>query len=70
MDRYDMAVRLLNWARAHPQEWSIVCGFERGSVIQSLRAAEMLRDEGFYELCLMMTVRTAQMRLGQKGGEE
>lgn len=70
MERYDMAVRLLNWAREHPRQWDLVCGLERGSLEQILRAAEQLRDEGFYELCLMMTLRAVQIRLNWKSGGE
>lgn len=70
MDRYEMAVRLLEWAKDHPREWGIVCGFGRGNLEQDLDIAEMLRDEGFYELCLMMTVRAAGIRLDwDKRGE-
>lgn len=70
MDRYDMAVKLLEWAKDHPREWDIVCGFERGSLEQALGIAELLRDEGFYELRLMMTVRAAGIRLAQDQKEE
>lgn len=70
MDRYDMAVRLLEWAGDHPREWNIVCGFERGSLEQALDIAETLRGEGFHELCLMMTVRAAGICLERERKEE
>lgn len=66
MDRYEMALKLLTWAREHPREWDMICGFGTGSVEQNLTAAEMLRDEGFYELCLMMTARTVRLQLSRE----
>lgn len=67
MDRYDMAVKLLGWAKEHPREWDIICGFERGSLEQNLNIAETLRDERFYELSLMMTLRVLQLRMEIEG---
>lgn len=68
MDRYNIAMRLLGWAREHPREWGVICGFEEAGLNEQIEAAQDVEDAGFYELGLMMTVRTIKMRL-EEGGD-
>lgn len=63
MERYEKAIKLLKWAKEHPQEWDIVCGLEAGGQARSLSIAESLMAEGFYELSLMLTLRVLQLRM-------
>lgn len=63
MDKYEMAVKVLKWAKEHPQEWNVVCGIQDADLDENLTIAGMLRDERFYELCLMLTIRATMMLL-------
>ena len=67
MDRYNIAVRLLTWAKEHPWEWAVICGFEEADLEEQMEIAQTMEDAGFYELGLMMTVRIIRMRLTEGG---
>ena len=67
MNRYDIATRLLAWAREHPREWAVICGFEKADLEEQMEIAQDLEEAGFYELGLMMTARAIKMCL-EKGG--
>lgn len=67
MERYNIATRLLAWARVHPREWGVICGFEEADLEEQIEIAQTMEDAGFYELGLMMTVRIIRMRL--EGGD-
>ncbi len=61
MDRYNLAVRVLEWGQKHPREWEIVCGLRNADLKSNLLIAEILRDEKFYELSLMLTIRVTMI---------
>lgn len=63
MDRFEKAVKLVEWAKEHPWEWGVICGFLDANLDEDLMIAEMLRDEEFYELSLMLTIRVTMMLL-------
>lgn len=63
MDRYEMAARVLKRAKQHPWEWGVICDFLDANLDENLMTAEMLRDEEFYELSLMLTIRVTMMLL-------
>jgi len=67
MNRYDIAICLLAWAREHPREWSVICGFEEADLGEQMEVAQGLEDAGFYELGLMMTARVIKMCLEEGG---
>lgn len=67
MDRYDIAMRLLTWAKVQPWEWSVICGFEKADLEEQMEIAQDLEDAGFYELGLMMTARAIKMCLEEGG---
>ena len=69
MERYDTAMHLLSWAKEHPREWSVICGLEAADLEEQIQIAWDVADAGFYELGLMMTVRTIEMRLAEGGDE-
>lgn len=63
MERHEMAIRMSKWAKQHPWEWGVICGFLDASLDENLMIAEILQDEGFYELNLMLTIRVTMMLL-------
>lgn len=67
MNRYDIATRLLTWAKEHPREWAVICGFEEAGMEEQMKVAKAMEDAGYYELGLMMTVRIIRMRLKEGG---
>lgn len=67
MKQYDIAMRLLEWARVHPREWGVICGFEEAELNEQIEATQDMEDAGFYELALMMTVRIIKMCLEEDG---
>lgn len=67
MDRYDIAMRLLTWAREHPREWNVICGFEEADLEEQMEIAQAMEDAGYYELGLMMTARAIKMCLEEGG---
>lgn len=67
MDRYNMAIRLLTWAKEHPREWAVICGFEEAGLEEQMEIARDMEDAGFYELGLMMTARAIKMYLEEGG---
>lgn len=68
MKQYDIAMRLLIWAQEHRREWGVICGFEEAGLNEQIEIAQDMIDAGFYELGLMMTLRTIKMRLEEEGG--
>lgn len=67
MDRYKIAMRLLDWARVHPRGWAVICGLEEAELDEQLDLAQDMENAGFYELGLMMTARTIEMRFKEGG---
>lgn len=63
MDKFEIAMKVLKWSKEHPWEWGVICGFLDANLDENLMIAEMLRDEEFYELSLMLTIRVTMMVL-------
>lgn len=63
MDRYDKAIKVLTWAKGHPEDWEVICGYAPGGLERCTEIAGALQAAQLYELALMMTVRAINLEL-------